>query len=255
MYEFFRCHRTQVPILEYEYNLEILGRHLQKRSEQHADGGAFPRLNCSAPRVLRPLLPACVSRGGLSAWSPSRDFLTRSCAFKTEAHSPSSNSVGAIDPLSTMYVTILSLTKAHNHQTQPRSPASLASARPRGLLTIPGAFEAMAFVKSGISGENDDPDLELELTSLFPSPDIGKSRYVTKYLWLADPTLWLIEVENKFRCHRVRSVKGFTGLRVVDASVMPSIVSGNTYATVMMIGAKGADLILKDAKARQGVKS
>ncbi len=38
-------------------------------------------------------------------------------------------------------------------------------------------------------------------------------------------------------------VRGIDGLRVVDASVMPQIVSGNTNAASVMIGEKGADLL------------
>jgi choline dehydrogenase-like flavoprotein len=43
-------------------------------------------------------------------------------------------------------------------------------------------------------------------------------------------------------------VRGIDGLRIVDASVMPTIVSGNTAAAVMMIAEKGADLIKADAR-------
>ena len=54
----------------------------------------------------------------------------------------------------------------------------------------------------------------------------------------------VLKDENAVVCDQLK-VHGIKNLRVIDASVMPYITSGNTNAPTIMIAEKGADMILQ----------
>jgi len=56
-------------------------------------------------------------------------------------------------------------------------------------------------------------------------------------------------VDSRLRVH------GVAGLRIVDASIMPTITSGNTNSPTLMIAEKGCDMMREDRRARRAAGS
>ncbi len=91
---------------------------------------------------------------------------------------------------------------------------------------------------------------------LLPGPDVADGdslrRYVRKSVLPLPPggTCALGSTRASVVDGRLR-VHGIAGLRIVDASVMPSIPSNNTAATVYAIAERAADLIIRPRKSRK----
>lgn len=110
------------------------------------------------------------------------------------------------------------------------------------------ARDMLRFIRAFFATE---PVADLVSKELFPGPDIQSDAAIDAHLRRTihtgmhptsscamglDPSTSVVDAGLK--------VHGVKGLRVVDASVMPRIVSGNTNAPTIMIAEKAADLIL-----------
>jgi choline dehydrogenase len=99
------------------------------------------------------------------------------------------------------------------------------------------------------------PFAKYNLTEIIPNPDTDDSATLRQGIRANARTVYhpvgtcamgsdaAAVVDTRLRVH------GIDGLRVVDASIMPTIVSGNTNAPAIMIAEKAADLIKEDMKS------
>lgn len=90
-------------------------------------------------------------------------------------------------------------------------------------------------------------------TEVAPGEDVADDAQILEYLRRSAATVFhpagtcRMGVDDDAVVTPRLTVRGISGLRVADASIMPTLISGNTSAPSMMIGAKAARMMLQDA--------
>jgi choline dehydrogenase len=117
-----------------------------------------------------------------------------------------------------------------------RQAAILAVRRAREIVSARPIADAVAReLQPGLSVESDDDILDfLRTTGQITHHMVGTCR-------MGGDTMAV--VDERLRVH------GLGGLRVADASIMPTVPSGNTSIPCMMVGEKCADMVLADVAA------
>ena len=101
------------------------------------------------------------------------------------------------------------------------------------------------------------PVADLITEEYMPGPGVGEDDYDAILNWARDTAVTIYHptgtckmgTDDKAVVDPRLRVKGVSGLRVADASIMPVITSGNTNAPAIMIGEKASDMIIEDARA------
>jgi choline dehydrogenase len=143
----------------------------------------------------------------------------------------------------------------HIRSADPVAPPAI---RYRFLATEHDRWTAVAAVRRARDIAGAPPLRELIVEEMAPGRDVQSDEDVLEYIRTTGQVTQhmvgtcrmgnepMAVVDERLRVH------GLTGLRIADASIMPTMISGNTSVPCMMIGEKCADMVLADTETPVG---
>lgn len=182
------------------------------------------------------------TRPGMSGASPNMQFLTSPFLFPEVAQAgPGFTTVTCLEqPYSTGSVGLRS--------NNPLDPPAI---QPNYLSSETDLEDLLFGIKLGRELTASSAYADIRGRELQPGPDVKTDEQIKEYIRNTCITEWHPSCTCKMGHDNMAVVDpqlrvyGTSNLRVVDASIMPRVVNANLMATVMMIGEKGADLILQ----------
>jgi choline dehydrogenase len=142
------------------------------------------------------------------------------------------------------------LGSAHPFDPPAIDPNYLATAKDRWL--------AIQIVRHSRRIASAKPFEAIGAREIYPGPEAQGDEAILDYIRRTGQTTWHLSCTCKMGIDEMSvvdpelRVHGIEGLRVADASVMPTVPSANTNAAVIMIGEKASDLILAKAPTATG---
>jgi choline dehydrogenase len=165
---------------------------------------------------------------------------------------------GHVHPFSGFTLSVCQLRPSSRGQVRIRSadPLQPPAMQPNYLSTDEDRSTAVAAVKAARSIADSTPMRAYVRREVRPGPAAADDAALLEFCREVGATIFhpsgtcrmgsdaMAVVDDRLR------LRGLQGLRVVDCSVMPTLVSGNTNAAVVMIAEKAADMIREDARRR-----
>ena len=182
------------------------------------------------------------------------EFATPDVQFHMAHASYARGKRGALEKEPGMTISVCQLRPESRGSVHAKStdPSVAPSIRPNFLSEATDRDALVGGMKIARQVGESEPLSSLVEHELYPGPSVQSDEEVLEWCRRTGATVFhpvgtcKMGVDPEAVVDERLRVRGLSGLRVVDASIMPTLISGNTNAPAIMIGHKGSRMILED---------